>query len=115
MPRLGIRLYLDENVDLHLAEALQPHGHDAVHALLERNVKIPDNEHLRYATSQGRAIVTHNFDDYSRLHVDFAQRGESHEGIILVPVRPLSELLRRLRRHLDIYTPVEQQNALLWA
>lgn len=82
---------IDENVDVHLTDALQRSGYDAVHALRVGNVNVPDEQHLRYATRHGRAVVTHNFADYVRHHNDFTQRGEHHEGIILVPGRPLSE------------------------
>lgn len=112
---MGIRVYLDENVTVYLAEALRGRGYDATHALLEGNVRLPDEQHLRYATMYGRAVVTHNFADYARLHADFSHRGEYHEGIILVPLRPLSELLTRLSDHLDTYTPAEQRDSLLWA
>ncbi len=115
MAGLGVRVYLDENVDIHVTDALQRHGYEATHALREGNMRVSDEQHLRYATLHGRAVVTHNFGDYVRLHADFVQRGEHHEGIILVPVRPLSEVLVRLSKHLDIYTPVEQRDNLLWA
>ena len=86
MAGLGVRVYLDENVDIHVTDALQRHGYEATHALREGNMRVCDEQHLRYATLHGRAVVTHNFGDYVRLHADFVQRGEHHEGIILVPV-----------------------------
>src|SRR2546422_105328 len=101
MAGLGIKVYFDENVNLHLATALNRQGYDATHALTEGNRKVADEQHLRFATAQGRALVTHNFADFVRLHMEFAQRNEHHQGIVLIPVRSLSELLTRLRTHLD--------------
>lgn len=115
MAGLGVRVYLDENMDIHVTDALQRRGYDATHALREGNRRVADEQHLRSATLRGRAVVTHNFSDYVHLHTDFAQRSEHHEGIILVPVRSLSELLVRFSKHLDTYTPAEQHNNLLWA
>jgi len=115
MAGVGVKVYLDENVDIRVTDALLRRGYDAAHALHEGNRRIADEQHLYYATLHGRAVVTHNFADYARLHADFVQRGELHEGIILIPVRPLSELLVRLSKHLDTYTPAEQHNNLLWA
>jgi hypothetical protein len=43
------------------------------------------------------------------------RRGEPHQGIVLVPVRSLSELVIRMRGHLDQCTPNAQRNNLLWA
>src|SRR6266480_207482 len=111
----GLGVYLDENVDLHVAEALRRRGYDAAHALTEGNVSMADAEHLRYATRQGRAVVTHNFADFAMLHVDFLQRSEAHEGIVLVPWRPRSELVTRIGKHLDGTTASVQRNNLLWA
>lgn len=115
MAGLGVRVYLDENVDVHLIDALQRRGYDATHAIREGNIQIADVYHLRYATAQGRAVVTHNFGDYARLNADFTQRGEPHAGIILVPMHSLSELLTRLSKHLDTYTPAEQHANVFWA
>ncbi|HLF04995.1 MAG TPA: DUF5615 family PIN-like protein [Dehalococcoidia bacterium] len=112
---LGVRVYLDENIDLQVAEALQARGYDATHAFTEGNRRFPDEDHLLYAAAQGRALVTHNFADYARLHLNFIQRGERHAGIILVPVRPISELIPRLGRHLDTVSPAQQHGNLLWA
>jgi predicted nuclease of predicted toxin-antitoxin system len=115
MAGLGIQVYLDENVNLHLAAALNLKGYDARHALMEGNQKVPDEQHLRFAAAHGRAIVTHNFADFATLHAAFSQRGEHHEGIILVPVRSISELLSRLCVHLDSIRPDQQRDNLLWA
>ena len=112
-PRM--RLYLDENLNVQVAEALRARGYDAIHALTEGNRRLPDEQHLRYAAAQGRALVTHNFADYAGLHRSFIQQGEHHAGIILAPVRPLSELLPRLCKHLDTVSPAQQQDNLLWA
>lgn len=115
MTGLGIRVYLDENVNIHVTDVLRQRGYDATHALMEGNVHLPDEQHLRFATAQGRAVVTHNFADFTRLHTEFIQRHEQHEGIILVPLRPLAELVSRLSKHLNASGPAEQRDNLLWA
>jgi len=114
MAGLGIKVYLDENINLHLLAALIQRGYDAAHALTEGNQKVADEEHLRFATAQGRAVVTHNFADFAKLHMEFGQRNEHHQGIILIPVRSLSELLTRLCSHLDSFAPDRQRDSLLW-
>ncbi len=112
---LGIRIYLDEMMDVQLAAALCRLGYDATDTHSKGNDHLFDDEQLRYAASQGRAILTVNFGDFARHHADFLQRRESHEGIILVPERPLRELLKRLRKHLDTVAPDQQRNNMLWA
>jgi hypothetical protein len=115
MAWLGVRIYLDENVNVHVMDVLRQRGYDVTHALIEGNMQLPDEQHLRWANGQGRAVVTHDFADFVRLHTEFIQRHEQHEGIILVPVRPLRELAGRLSKHLDSYAPAEQRGNLLWA
>jgi hypothetical protein len=115
MAGLGVGIYCDENINLHVAHLLRQRGYDATHALMQGNIQMPDEHHLRWATAHGRAVVTHNFADFVLLHTDYLQRHEQHEGIILVPVRPLAELAARLSKHLDSYTRAEQRGNLLWA
>ncbi|MBV9124477.1 MAG: DUF5615 family PIN-like protein [Planctomycetes bacterium] len=115
MAGLGVRIYLDENVDVALADGLTQAGYDAIPARAVGNLYLTDDAQLRFATAQGRAIVTHDFSDFTGLHADFLQRGEHHEGIILIPLRSLSELLARLKKHLDSFTPAMQRDNLFWA
>lgn len=115
MAGLGIKVYLDENIDLRVAGGLRLRGYDAVHAYEEGNNQTPDDQHLRYATTQGRAAVSNNFTDFARHHADFLQRGEQHEGVILIPVRPVGEMIRRLSTHLNTHSPAKQRDNLLWA
>jgi predicted nuclease of predicted toxin-antitoxin system len=115
MAWLGIRLYLDENMDPRVADGLNQLGFDVTHAVREGNVRLADEEHLRYATTQGRACVSHNFSDFTRIHTEFLQRGEAHAGVVLVPHRSVSELIARLRHHLESHPPDQQQNNILWA
>ena len=41
-----------------------------------------DEEHLLFATTQGRALYGFNARDYFRLHTEFLEQGRSHAGIV---------------------------------
>lgn len=43
----------------------------------------PDEEHLRYAASQGRALFTFNVRDFFRIHTELLEKGQGHAGLIL--------------------------------
>jgi len=43
----------------------------------------PDEEHLAYATAQGRVVFTFNRGDFAQLHKMYLARGRHHAGIIL--------------------------------
>ncbi len=54
------RLYLDEDVDARLAEALQQRGYDIETTVIAGLLEVSDEQQLAYAVSQRRALVTHN-------------------------------------------------------
>ena len=64
------RLYANENFPLPMVIALRELGHDV---LITRdagkaNDAIPDEEVLPFAVENGRAVITHNRQDFMRLH-----------------------------------------------
>jgi len=91
-----VRLYLDEDVDPALALALRARKIDAVSALELGRRQMDDVDHLAYAISQQRTILTHNRDDFVQLAVDYFSEGQEHFGIIIAPQYPFSEMLRRV-------------------
>jgi hypothetical protein len=74
------RLYADEDVPRPLVEHLRALGHDVLTALEagQANRSVKDPNVLAYATSLGRAVLTHNRKDYKRLHVTTP----GHAGIV---------------------------------
>lgn len=80
------RLYSNENFPIPVVEELRLLGHDVV-SIQERgraNEGTPDDEVLRLAISEERAVLTINRKDYIRLHRKSAQ----HAGIIVCTYDP---------------------------
>ena len=75
------RLYSNENFPLPVVEALRELGHDVLttHDAGKSNEGIPDDEVLRFAIEAGRAVITHNRQDFIRLH----RSNPDHAGIIV--------------------------------
>ncbi len=73
-----VRFYLDENVQLAVAEPLQRRGIDAVTVRALNLLGDEDQTHLERATSMGRVLCSHDMD-YNQL----AREGIQHAGIIL--------------------------------
>jgi hypothetical protein len=73
---LFIRLYLDEDVFKDAAQALRLRGFDAISVHELGRQGLPDEEQLRYAVAEGRAIFTFNALDYLALHVDYLATGQ---------------------------------------
>lgn len=75
------RLYSNENFPLPVVEALRAQGHDVLTTrdAGKSNEGIPDDEVLRFAIETGRAVITHNRQDFIRLH----RLHPDHAGIIV--------------------------------
>jgi hypothetical protein len=80
------RLYADENFPQPAVEALRELGHDVLTSLEAGNANqgIPDDEVVRFAAAQGRAVVTQNRRHFHREH----RRSSDHAGIITCTVDP---------------------------
>jgi hypothetical protein len=92
-----IRLYLDEDsMDRALVAALRARGVDVLTAQEARMIERPDEDHLRFATHEGRVLYSFNVADYCRLH----GQGQPHAGMVLAQQQRYSvgEQLRRLLR-----------------
>ena len=72
-----IRYHLDENVHGAVANGLRLRGIDVTTASDAALLGASDAEHVAFARSQGRVIVTHD-DDFLRLHAESIE----HAGIV---------------------------------
>lgn len=75
------RFYSNENFPLRAVQSLRALGHDVLTSLEagRANQRIPDADVLRFATEEGRAVLTLNRLDFFRLHRDVDGH---HAGII---------------------------------
>jgi len=105
-------LYIDEDVHKKLARALRRRGIDAVSALDVGLVEVPDAEHLAFATSQGRAVLSFNRGDFVRLHKKYLEQDWGHSGIIVSPQYPLGETLRRMLNLITMLSAEDMKNRL---
>lgn len=80
-----IKLYLDEDVPVVIAEIARSSGFDAITARdADRHQRsLSDASQLDYATQQGRTILTHNRDDFIKLDDAYRAQGRDHAGIII--------------------------------
>ncbi|MGQ9631399.1 MAG: DUF5615 family PIN-like protein [bacterium] len=93
-----IKLYLDEDVQTRLAEALRKRGFDVVTAQEVSRKSFSDEDQLNFASSQNRAILTYNARDYAKLNGRYITEGREHKGIIISGQLPIGEMLRRITK-----------------
>jgi hypothetical protein len=111
----AIRLYLDEDtISRSLIRALRSRAVDLVTANEAGLVRVPDEEHLTYATSLGRALLTFNVRDFATLHTHYLSAGRHHAGVIVSDQAPVGVLLRRLLKLMSARSAVDMCDELVY-
>ena len=109
-----IKLYLDEDVDPLLAKVIRDRGYDVLSTHEAKMHNSDDYKQLDFATSQGRAILTHNIRDFHRIAKDYAKINKIHAGIILSSQLPFKELLKRILSLLSKHNAEDILNHVVW-
>lgn len=113
----GIRLYTDEDVDPEVTIQLRRKGYDALscHEAGNARRRLSDEWQLTFAAQQERAILTHNIADYILLDRRWKTLGRQHWGIIVGDqALGMSDLIRRIQRHLDTISSEIQRDLVLY-
>ena len=110
MSRLFICLYLDEDINVLIADLLRARGFDAITARDAGYLQATDSEQFAYAISQSRALVTHNRKDFEELVQAYFDSGQMHYGVIFAVRRSPQEIAQRLLAILNQVTSDEMEN-----
>ena len=100
---LFIRLFLDEDVDVLLAELLRSRGFYAETTQDAQRKGATDRSQIEYCTRQNLTLFTHNRVDFENLATELFERGIAHPGLIIAHRKPVHAMLPRL---LDILNDV---------
>ena len=114
MSNIFIHVYLDEDVDVLIADLLRSRGFSATTTQQSGQRGKTDAEQLEFATSISAAILTHNRTDFEDLAQQYFDVNKSHSGIIVAVRRPYTEVVRRLLAILDATTADEMENQILY-
>jgi hypothetical protein len=107
---LFIELYLDEDVDVVVAELLRARGFVVVTTQEARQVGSADEQQLAFAASHSKTILTHNRVDFEVLARQYINRGQTHYGVIIASRRKPNEIARRLLIILNQVTADEMKD-----
>ena len=110
MTRLFAKLYLDEDVDVHVADLISARGFKATTTQQAGRKGKNDDEQLAYAVNQKSTLVTHNRAHFEALAAEYLATGKNHYGIIIAVRRPVYELTKRLLGILNRVTADEMEN-----
>lgn len=109
-----IRLYLDEDVSVVIAEMLRGRDYQVQTTRDAGNLHLDDIDQLQYATAHAMTLVTHNRKDFEQLASDFIASGRSHAGIIVAVRHREPEIARRLLLLLEKFTAEQMLDLLLY-
>jgi predicted nuclease of predicted toxin-antitoxin system len=83
-----VKLLLDVHHSPRAVERLRERGHDVVAAATDHALSsMADEDLLRHASAEGRAIVTENAKDFGGILRTWATTGEQHAGVIFTSSR----------------------------
>ena len=109
-----MKLYFDEHVHPLVAATLRERGIDCLTTQEAGNLGRTDEDQLRYASEQGRILVTFDRRDFLMLARQWAVTGRSHAGLILSAQCALPELLRYLLHCHTRHQRDDLTNHILW-
>jgi len=96
MPPLA--LYLDEHIQISLAEALRTRGIDVLTTQEAHHTGQEDIRQLAFATQNNRSLLSYNKRHFAKIHSLWISLHRPHGGIILSDQIPIGIVLRRLMK-----------------
>lgn len=111
---MTVRFFLDEDVQVFLAEALRARGVDAAHVYEAARGGEDDAPQLVFAASEGRCLVTYNKRDYALLWAAWMEAGREHYGIVVAKRSAPGNVLGALMRIASRFSSEELKNQIVY-
>lgn len=114
---MTLALYIDEDsMRVAVIRALRALRPDVLTTTEAGNLHAIDEDQLRFATAEGRTIVTFNRGDFARLHAHWAETGRQHAGIVALTKQrtPVGVLVRKLSRMAETRRPDQVAGVLFY-
>jgi uncharacterized protein with PIN domain len=114
MPDGSVPIFADEDVSVVAAAILHARGFNVVTARDAGRLGHSDRDQITFATREGRVLLTHNRDDFERLHREHLEAGQAHAGIIVARRRHATDLAARVGTLLSRWPTGEFGNQLFY-
>ena len=105
-----IPLYLDEDVDVLLADLVKARGFEATTTRDAGKLENSDPERLAFATSHQQVMLTHNRADFEQLAQQRFAEQKRHAVMMIAVRRPVYELAKRILIILNAVAADEMRN-----
>jgi len=109
-----IKLYLDEDVDVLVAELIRSQGFHAITTSEVRRKGEDEPQQLEYAVSRQCAIVTHNRVDFEMLAQQYFADDLTHYEIVIAVQRLPHKITELLLNILNDFTADEMINQIIY-
>lgn len=107
-----MQLYLDEDVDILIANLVRARGFSVTTTQEAAHIGSSDEEQLAHAVIVESTFLTHNREDFESLGKEYFATGREHHGIIIAVRRSPYEIVRRLLVIMSEFTADEMKNQL---
>lgn len=114
MNELFISIYLDEDVNVLIAELVGLQNFRTLTVTKVGRKGKSDAEQLEFSTENGYTILTHNRRDYEELAQEYFINNQTHGGIIIAVRRPPHKIAEKLLEILDDFTADEMTNQIIY-
>jgi len=94
----SIALYLDEHIQISLAEALRSRGINVLTTQEAHNTGLEDSQQLAFATDKNRVLLSYNRRHFAQIHHQWMRIQKPHAGIVVSDQIPIGIVLRRLMK-----------------
>jgi hypothetical protein len=101
-----LKLYFESHISMDVTVQLRNKGVDVLRCEEVGITYAADPDHLEYATSQGRVVVTRD-DDFLGLHRDWQEAGKRHAGIMYLQPDMQGKVGRLVTAILEYYEIIE--------
>ena len=89
-----IKVYSDEDLSIAVSRALQLRGFKAYTTVEQGNSNNADEEQLACAHAMQAVLLSHNVQDFPRIHYDWMRQGRHHSGIIIAKQITVGKILK---------------------
>jgi len=107
------RYYLDEDISYRVTDIVRRRSSIDLRSTREEGRNgTPDEEQLRFATEQGRCLITRNYRDFDGISRRLLAEGGTHAGVLFVPSSLSNDDFHRLALAIIAYARLHPEGAL---
>lgn len=114
MDKLFAEIYLDEDVNVLIADLIRSRGFVARTTLETDNLGKSDHEQFDFAVTHSFTFLTHNRVDFENIAQAYFHASKTHYGLIIAARHPPQEVAQRLLKILNTFTADEMKNHIVY-